>query len=344
MRELCLSIPNSRRALFLAIGGGGDIILTTVLALSYERCGGIAFIGGIVWERYVVDPIPGPIPLSDFRNVDTEHHNYIAVNPESYAIRNGNIIIPQIVRVSKVINRRMYVFDIHSGPKTLADALRHFINLEKIDYVVGVDVGGDSIATGFEESLWSPLADAISVAALAHINNAYLALASPGADGELDVEYILARISRLARFNGLIGGYVLGHKDAELLETLVRDSVSEASRAALKAFKGEYGVLDIRSGSRKANISPLSLVVFILDATIVARDSVARFIYDASSIAEARSILNAMNIYTELDLEEDLYEEILNGKRIDEINLYDIRKKGRQRLALRHFIDGPKIT
>ncbi len=337
MRELCLYIPNSKRTLFFAVGGGGDIVLTTVLALSYERCGGTAFIGGIVWERYTVDPFPGPIHLSEFKNVSLEHYNYIVVNPESYAIRNGNVVVPQIVRVSKAINREMYVFDIFNGPKSLATALKDFTEFKGIDHVIGVDVGGDSIATGFEDSLWSPLADAISVAALAHLSNAYLALASPGADGELDVEYILTRISRLAKFNGLIGGYVIGYKDVEMLEMLAKYTVSEASIAALKAFKGEYGTYYIRSGSRKATISPLSLIIFILEASIVARDSVARFIYDSSSINEARDILNALNIYTELDFEEDLYREILAGAKIEEIDLNSVKERGRQKLINRHL-------
>lgn len=337
MKDLCLYIPNSKKALFFAVGGGGDIVLTTVLALSYERCGGTAFIGGIVWERYIVDPFPGPIHLSEFKNVRAEHNNYIVVNPESYVIRNGRIVIPQAIRVSKAINREMYVFDIFNGPKSLATALKDFIEFKGIDHVIGVDVGGDSIATGFEDSLWSPLADAISVAALAHLSNAYLALASPGADGELDVEYILARIARLAKFNGLIGGYVIGHKDIELLEALTKYTVSEASVAALKAFKGEYGTYYIRSGSRKATISPLSLVIFILGVSIVARDSIARFIYDVNSINEAREILNALNIYTELDFEEDLYKEILAGAKIEEIDLNSIRERGRQRLINRHL-------
>lgn len=337
MEEVCLYIPNSKRTLFFAIGGGGDIVLTTILALSYERCGGESLIGGVVWERYIVDPSPGPIRLSEFRNIKIEHHGYITVNPQSYAIRNGKVIIPQIVRVSKAINRYMYVFDIFEGPKGLANTLRDFLKLKDVDLVVGVDVGGDSIATGFEENLWSPLADAIGVAALAHLDNAYLALASPGADGELSAEYILTRISRFAKLNGFVGGYVVGYRDAELLEILGKETVSEASTVALRAFKGEYGEIYIRSGSRKAFISPLSLVVFILKPSIVARDSVARFIYDTNSLMEARNILNALNIYTELDLEEDLYEEFLTGKKVEEVNLYSIRERGRQRLILSHI-------
>ncbi|MEM0005420.1 MAG: DUF1152 domain-containing protein [Ignisphaera sp.] len=338
MKDLCLYIPNSKKVLFFAIGGGGDIVLTTILALSYERCGGAAFIGGIVWERYIVDPFPGPIRLSEFKNIDIEHYGYGIVNSESYAIRNKNIVIPQIVRVSKAINRGMYVFDISGGPKMLATILKDFVERKGVDYIIGVDVGGDSIATGFEESLWSPLADAIGVAALAHLNNSYLALASPGADGELDVDYILTRIARFTKFDGLVGGYVIGYKDIELLNILAKDVVSEASMAALKAFRGEYSTPYIRSGSRKAFISPLSLIVFILQASVVARDSVARYIYDADSIDEARKILNALNIYTELDLEEDLYREISIGRKIEEIDLNSIRETGKRKLIQKHVM------
>jgi len=342
MAEICLNISNAKRALFFAIGGGGDIVLTTMLALSYERCGGIAFIGGVVWERYVVDPFPGPIRLSEFKNVDREGFGYIIVDSKSYAVRNGNIIVPQIAKIAKIINRPMYVFDIYEGPRKLANVLIDFIKSKDLDIIIGVDVGGDSIATGFEESLWSPLADSINVAALAHIDNAYLALASPGADGELSTDYVLIRISRIAKLNGLIGGYVIGQKDVEVLKMLSKEAVSEASIAALKAFEGEHGKIYIRSGSRKVILTPLSLTIFILKASIAARDSVAKFIYDADSLEEARAILNSLNIYTELDLEEDIYKEISMGKKIDEINLCDIKEKGKRKLMWKHIMRIPR--
>jgi hypothetical protein len=48
--------------LYLAIGGGGDVVMAAALA-------GDEAVGQIPWERYVVDPAPGPVPPDALREV-----------------------------------------------------------------------------------------------------------------------------------------------------------------------------------------------------------------------------------------------------------------------------------
>jgi hypothetical protein len=48
--------------LYLAIGGGGDVVMAAALA-------GDEAVGQIPWERYVVDPTPGPVPPDALRDV-----------------------------------------------------------------------------------------------------------------------------------------------------------------------------------------------------------------------------------------------------------------------------------
>ncbi len=336
----CLFIPNTKNILFIALGGGGDIALTSVLALSYEKCGGKSFIGGIVWERYVVDIIPGPIKLEEFHNIVEAYDTYIVVNAYSYAIRGNRVIYPQIVNASKILNRNLYVFDIYGGPQKLAKSIEDFIRRHNIDLVIGVDVGGDSLAKGYEENLWSPLADAIGVASLAQISKpSYLALASPGADGELDHKYLYSRLQDIARLGGYIGGYILSIDDINILKEILKYVNTEASSIPLSLFKEKNeNEVSIRLGSRRVEIGFHNLMILLLDSQIVARDSIARYIYGTKDLFEAREILNELGIYTELDLEEDIYREFQQGKGIETIDVVKLREEGMKKLMKKHFI------
>ncbi|MFL6294256.1 MAG: DUF1152 domain-containing protein, partial [Actinomycetes bacterium] len=68
--------------------------------------------------------------------------------------------------------------------------------IEKFPFesVVLVDVGGDVLATGVELELRSPLADALSLAALADFPlPVHVAVAGLGLDGELSQSYASSR-------------------------------------------------------------------------------------------------------------------------------------------------------
>ncbi|MCC6017091.1 MAG: DUF1152 domain-containing protein [Desulfurococcaceae archaeon] len=335
--DICLSIKGYKSALFLGIGGGGDVATAATLTLAYERCGGRSVIGSIVWERYVVDLVPGPIRLEELHEVVERGDGYAVVNRNTYAIRGGRRVIPQAVKVADILDREVVVFDIYRGPRGLAKALEEFAQRYGIEAIVGVDVGGDAIAEGFEESLWSPLADAIVVAALAHLDNAYVAIASPGADGELPQEYVEQRIRKIAQLGGYVGGYVFSAKDIEILKMMLERVVSEASAIPLKLFETDQDVIYIRDGSRKVKLSLVNLAVFILNSITVARASIARYVFEADNFDEARNILNKLLIVTEYDIEEEIYRE-LNTKGFNtKINLVEIRDKLKKKLLKLHI-------
>jgi hypothetical protein len=185
--------------------------------------------------------------------------------------------------------------------------------------------------------LWSPLADAIVVAALAHLDNAYVAIASPGADGELPQEYVEQRIRKIAQLGGYVGGYVFSAKDIEILKMMLERVVSEASAIPLKLFETDQDVIYIRDGSRKVKLSLVNLAVFILNSITVARASIARYVFEADNFDEARNILNKLLIVTEYDIEEEIYRE-LNTKGFNtKINLVEIRDKLKKKLLKLHI-------
>jgi len=334
--DTCLHINGYNKVLFLAIGGGGDVALASTLALSYERCGKQAIVGSIIWERYSVDPVPGPISIDELFNTVKKTEDYAIVNANTFAIRGGRVVIPQPANVSKFLKRNVIVFELSKGAKGLARAIENYMNSHGIEAVIGVDVGGDSLAEGFEDELWSPLADGISVAALAHIKGSYLAVVCPGADGELSLNYIEKRLRRIARLNGYLGGYILSRKDLEVLRNILIEVISEASTIPLTVLSTDLDNIVIRNGSREVRLSIMNLAVFLLDAVTVARDTVARYIYDTDSFNEAKWILNKLGIVTEYDIEEEIFNEIVQGRNCADIDLVEIRNRLKNRLIKLH--------
>lgn len=321
-----------RRALVLAIGGGGDVASAAVLAAAYRRVGLSAVVASVAWERYVNDPVPGPIRLEEIVNCVELGDGYAVVSGSSYATRGGRRVVFQAARVAAALGENVYVADLYGGVAGYVRAIRGIAEREGVDVVVGVDVGGDSLATGYEEELWSPLADWVGVASLARLGGV-LAVHSPGSDGELSQEYVLRRIDEVARRGGLIWGAFMSREDAELLERLLAYVESEASRVPLLAYRGFRGRHSMRRGSRAVDVTLLSTATFFLDArTVVEGVRPLEEIAATSSLEEARRRLNAAGIYTELDLEEDLARLGVDPAQLSGELLVEVRRRGVERL------------
>ncbi|MDG2006699.1 MAG: DUF1152 domain-containing protein, partial [Thermodesulfobacteriota bacteirum] len=58
-----------KKALLVGIGGGADVIGTIPTKLHLESFGIKCVLGGIPWERYSIDPFPGPRPFDQIVNV-----------------------------------------------------------------------------------------------------------------------------------------------------------------------------------------------------------------------------------------------------------------------------------
>ena len=56
--------------LVLGIGGGGDVVGALAIARLCESLGTQSVLGGVAWERFVVDPRPGPRPVEEIRNAE----------------------------------------------------------------------------------------------------------------------------------------------------------------------------------------------------------------------------------------------------------------------------------
>lgn len=261
-------------------------------------------VGHIPWERFVVDPAPGPVPLDSFREVVDVGEGLVLATPRSYVERGGRRFKTQGICVAEALGRSVYVVDAYRRPSEVARALLRF------GKVVGIDVGGDVLGAGCEETLGSPLADAFGLAVLVNVaqfgGEAELVVMSPSADGELSRDYVMSRVADAARLGGFLGSLGLSQGQLSLLSRLVERCVTEASAVAVKAAAGAYGELPLRGGVRRVHVDACATVGFRLRPEAVLRlNKAARIVYDADApVDKAASLLLEHGIPTEYHLEE----------------------------------------
>ncbi|MEN2999712.1 MAG: DUF1152 domain-containing protein [Acidilobaceae archaeon] len=321
-----------RKVVVAGVGGGGDALGALAFYLKLKAIGAEPLLASVVWERFVLDPFPGPIPLEQLRNAEVLSRASALVTKDSYVDRFGYQIRPQVVLAAQVLGERAVFLDLSKGDEGLREAFDSLAGLGA-EFVLGVDVGGDAVARGCEDELWSPLADAVSLSALRHSSlPSALVVLSPGADGELPPKAVLERLSRIARRGGLIGTYGLSRREHRALRPYLEAFVSEASKIPFEAFSGAWGEKRIRGGTRSVELTPLSTTAFAVDTVIAYEENeLAKMVRGTRKISEARERLNRRCVYTELDLEEDLF----HAKQSESpISLQQLRSEGRRRLLL----------
>lgn len=322
-----------RNILVVGAGGGGDIVTASVFALKLRRLGFNTYISAPPWERIVVDSVPGPIGLDEVRNFVSRGDYYLVIDGSSYAVRGGKRVVFQASNVSRAVGEPIYIYSLRGGVEDAYRGLRELCGVLSIDLVVGLDVGGDILAKGFEDDLWSPLADQMTLSTLYRLASSdsipsIIAVASPGADGELSREYVLERINELARLDGFIGALGFDRDDLEVFERILSYAITEAGQVILDALRGNVGWRVIRNGTRKVYIDVLSTIIFLLDTVAVYHESpVASAIIETKSIEEANQILLEMGIPTEYELEKEVARLSAGG----EIN-GDIIRRARENI------------
>lgn len=325
------------RMVFIGVGGGGDVVSAAMLAQAFRRLGIETFVASIVWERFVIDPVPGPIGLDEIVNLEKIGKYTGLVNGDSYAIRGGKKVFFQASLVSKAIDEEIIVVDLKEGVKGYIRALEELEKYTGAEALIGVDVGGDILASGYEEELWSPLADSMGLAALKEVDQSYLIVHSPGSDGELPTDRVLEKIARIASMNGYLGARGITREDVEVLKRILSYAKSEASLIQLYAFSGEYGEIPIRKGTRKIKVSPIHMISFLLDPRKVFNISAsAQIVAGTKSFNEAVRKLNEHGIYTEYNLEVDLIKAGI--KKYTAEKILKIRNAGRINLR-RHVMN-----
>jgi hypothetical protein len=304
-------IQASTRALVIGVGGGGDVVGALAAARFLEFCGLEFVLGGLSWERYVYDPVPGPRKLSEVESVRALHPYAWMANPKSRT--NTGVFFAESM-MAAVQGKEVLLIDLNGGVKGVVDGIDAAMKELKTDLLVGLDVGGDSLAQGHEAGLRSPLADSIMLAAYAELEKrgqrTLWGMFGYGSDGELNVDEIELALSKVAAAGGLLGCWSLTPKIAAELAEVIKTVSTEASAIPVRCFQGAWGETNIRTDHRKVKLTPLTALTFFL-ATTKLFDTLARparAVLQSSSLEQANDALHAIGIKTELDLEREKYQ------------------------------------
>jgi hypothetical protein len=300
----------SRRPLVIGMGGGGDVVgaLATAEAMRlYDSAEPL--VGGVTWERRPIDPVPGPRRVDEIEGCWELAPGILLAGPHT-RVRDRDVHFAE-ARMAAYLGRPTVLVDIHGGPAAVAEGLGTAVAALDRDLVVFVDVGGDVLAQGDEPGLRSPLCDALMLAAAAMLaaegRPVLLAIFGIGCDSELTVDEVLERISWVAAADGLCGVRGLTEPVARRVEESLALVPTEASAQAVRAFRGVHGTVAIRSGAREFELTSVAAQTVFLDvaATLGAAGRLATALAEAQSLESANRALNALGVYTELDLERD---------------------------------------
>lgn len=215
------------RALVFGVGGCGDIVSTIPTARLLESHGVDIVLGGIAWERVVVDPTPGPRHFEEITGID-QLNDVTALATAETCTQDG--IEFAETRVACQYDDNVILIDIGGGARGVAKGLDDACDQLDIDLVIGTDAGGDVLAAGDEPGIKSPLTDAVMLSVLTLLTvDTCLGMYGYGSDGELTLNEITAGIGRAAQRDGLLGAWGLTPRIVDELDTLLEVVTTEAS-------------------------------------------------------------------------------------------------------------------
>lgn len=299
----------TRRPLVIGIGGGGDVVGALATAEAVRAHGARPVVGGITWERFSIDPQPGPRAADEVAGARELAPGVLAAGPEARVAATGLRFAES--HVAELLGEETVLVDPAGGPQAIASGLGEAAAALGCDLVVFIDVGGDVLAHGPEPGLGSPLCDAVVLAAGRRLEQAGRAVMGgvfgPGCDGELTVAEVGLRLAEVAAAGGLAGARGITPPVAERLEAACRLVPTEASAQAVRAFRGATGTAEIRAGERTVELSPAAAVTIYFDVGVAYRSAcrLARAVDAAESLESANEALHALDVRTELDSERE---------------------------------------
>jgi hypothetical protein len=289
----------------LGIGGGGDVVGALATARLCQSFGAEFRLGGVAWERFPIDPYPGPRSLDQIRGGKRLGPAAVLADPQT-TTPDGVPFAES--RMAEFICSETLLLDITGGPAAVAEGIGIAADALACDLCLLVDVGGDVLAHGDEVGLASPLCDAVMLAAGARLGDRMPTVAAvygAGCDGELTPAEVLDRIAELARSDALLGAWGLTTAVAEQIEAAAMTVPTEASLMAVRCARGETGTARIRGGRRTVQLGPLGGLTFFFDPRLAVQNAapLARAVAGAASLEAAHDVLVAEGVATELDLE-----------------------------------------
>lgn len=305
-------LSETKKAMIIGIGGGGDIVGTLPTANLLKICGIESVLGGLSWERSVFDPLPGPRKFEEVRNAEKINQHVWYVNEKTETL-NGVRFAES--GVSQVTGQKTLMIDINSGPRVVSRSLLDAADELGCDLIVGIDVGGDAVAIGTEKGLMSPLADSVMVSSLYSMRSeikTVMGIFGFGSDGELSIDELEYIFKIISGYGGVIGSWGITSETLKLMQEVVSVVPTEASRAPVEYALGMFENSTIRSGTRQLNLNLCSTSTYYLDVGVVYEkiSRTSRAVAGAKDLEDAHEKLKSIGIRTELDIERENFEKL----------------------------------
>lgn len=301
-------LRNANKALVIGVGGGGDVVGTIPTARFLELFDITCILGGLSWERLVYDPQPGTRTLAEVTQVEPLAPTVWLANAQTTTTSGVRFAESD---VAMLYDTQTLLVDLSQGAPGVVSGLRTAIQTLDADLLVGVDVGGDSLAAGHEAGLRSPLADAIMLAALYELSDTVPCLWGVfgyGSDAELTIPEIDTALSTAARHGGLLGAWGMTPAVAAEMQQVIASVRTEASAIAVDCANGATGAKNIRNGTRTVDLSPVCTVTFYLSPRVLYEHvaALARVVHQATSLQAASTVLSDLGVHSEYAFEQEM--------------------------------------
>jgi len=307
-------LRNKKKALIIGIGGGGDVVSTLPISRRIESLGIKSILGGVAWQwAWSIDPKPGPRSLDDIKNYK-KLSDTVALVTSSTVIPGCKSEYPEII-ISKLFDKDVVLIDITKGVPGVVSGLREACRILHFDVLIGVDAGGDVLATGKEHGLRSPEADAIMLASMAKLEiPSLLCVVGLGLDGELTLEELKRNIAKCSKYGGYLGSCKLDSEDAQLYEKCLQSGVkSSVGQLILNALKGRFGRFPFPSDKiYNVKVSRSALRILFFDPKVVFNhlNEMSRKIASENDFEEINRIITLYGIKTMYNREKEFIAKI----------------------------------
>lgn len=297
----------AKRAYVFGIGGGGDAMQTIPVLRLLRQLGVEKLYGGGVacqwwtpdgnplsqtWGSAVMGPtLYDPRKLSDSTEIApgivsvTSASTLGAQKPcEAFL---ADLLPADVVCVANLLD----------GVQGFGAGLRELVKTEQIDLVVGVDIGSDTFFDGKNAMpAKTSMVDFMSLGAIMMQPCAqFYGIDGYGGDGEMPLDELDVRVSRVMAAGGYVGAHGLTQGDVALMEEAGKLYGDPVEPIAWRAAQGETGWTNVWTHGpwgTAVKITPLAAVMLFFDPKTMAEANSGGILalQQSTSLAEAEAI------------------------------------------------------
>lgn len=255
---------------------------------------GRAVILTYAWDRLIVDPVPGPRGARDFTGLEPVTPAVRAVPAGARPIAPAGSTLP---RLAAELPHTFALLDPYRGAEGVTRQLEELVGHFDPESIDVLDVGGDTLARGDEPTLKSPLADALTLAAVCQVNaSVRLLVAGPGLDGELSPDGLRPLLGPVV--------HTLTAGDVERISTVLEWHPSEAAAMLAATARGVRGTCEVRDAGLPVALTDEGPRVHEVDLdAAVSRNRLAQAVMTTAALDEVEAHSREVCGFSEIDYE-----------------------------------------